>query len=249
MLDRLDGEAEAPDPLLAAVPAAVAPDSPKRDPTATLPPGTPLKKIPRREDQPVSGRKASLSHETVEVLLAEVRALRVVQEEILELLRARPDGFDSRPQGAGVEPSFATLDEVLDEPPAPPVRTRRHKRVLLIDDDPRTRDEAVAALELAQIPVSTASDGGAGLAAIAAEKPDVIVLEVDMRGAMGGKDVVNMIKATMEWVDVPLILYTRAAIASQKDARTIHGADEFVVKGPTGAETLVATIVSTFRRS
>ena len=36
---------------------------------------------------------------------------------------------------------------------------------------------------------------------------------------MAGKDVVNMIKATMEWVDIPIVLYTRAAIANQKDAR------------------------------
>ena len=28
---------------------------------------------------------------------------------------------------------------------------------------------------------------------------------------MAGKDVINMIKATMEWVDIPIVLYTRAA--------------------------------------
>lgn len=202
----------------------------------------------------------------MELVLAEVRAVRLLQEEILGLLRGRPEarreeahpsrhdseegsGYADGPEEGGLVPGFDALDEVLDEVLAPPVRTRRNKSVLIIDDDARTRGEAMAALDQAQIPVRTVADGNAGLAAIASERPDVIVLELDMRGSMAGKDVVNMIKATMEWVDIPIVLYTRAAIASQKDARTIHGADEYVVKGPTGAETLVATIVSTFRRA
>ena len=39
-----------------------------------------------------------------------------------------------------------------------------------------------------------------------------------------------MIKATMEWVDIPIVLYTRAAVESQREARQVHGADEFVLK-------------------
>jgi DNA-binding response OmpR family regulator len=65
---------------------------------------------------------------------------------------------------------------------------------------------------------------------------------------MAGKDVINMIKATMEWVDIPILLYTRLAIESQKEARTIHGADEFVPKGPGSPEALVAKVISIFRR-
>ena len=47
----------------------------------------------------------------------------------------------------------------------------------------------------------------------------MIALELDLGGAMAGKDVINMIKATMEWVDIPIILYTRVAVESQKEAR------------------------------
>jgi hypothetical protein len=57
-----------------------------------------------------------------------------------------------------------------------------------------------------------------------------------------------MIKATMEWVDIPILLYTRATIASQKEARQIHGADELVPKG-NGPAALVSKIVSLFRRA
>jgi DNA-binding response OmpR family regulator len=90
--------------------------------------------------------------------------------------------------------------------------------------------------------------GHAGVAAIAEERPDVIVLELGMGGSMGGKDVVNMIKATMEWVDIPIVLYTRLPVENQKEARQVHGADEVVRKGPGGAEALVARVIAVFRR-
>jgi DNA-binding response OmpR family regulator len=64
---------------------------------------------------------------------------------------------------------------------------------------------------------------------------------------MAGKDVINMIKATMEWVDVPIILYTRLPIESQREARQIHGADEFVLKA-SGPEMLVARVITVFRK-
>ncbi len=52
------------------------------------------------------------------------------------------------------------------------------------------------------------------LGAIAEERPDVVVLELGMGGSMAGKDVVNVIKATMEWVDIPIVLYTQSSIRS-----------------------------------
>ena len=69
-----------------------------------------------------------------------------------------------------------------------------------------------------------------------------------MGGSMGGKDVVNMIKATMEWVDIPIVLYTRMMVESQKEARQVHGADEVVRKGEGSAEALVARVIAVFRR-
>ena len=105
----------------------------------------------------------------------------------------------------------------------------------------------MAELERAAVPVRAFADGQAGLQAIAAEKPDVIALELDLLGPMAGKDVINMIKATMEWVDIPLVLYTRAAVESQSEARTVHGADEFVLK-TAGPAALVARCIALFRK-
>jgi DNA-binding response OmpR family regulator len=129
----------------------------------------------------------------------------------------------------------------------PAVRARQRKTVLIIDDDPETRLQTETALDSAEIPFRSVADGRAALAAIADDKPDVIVMELDIVGAMAGKDVINLIKATMQWVDVPIVLYTRAPITSQREARTVHGADDFVSK-QDGPEPVLARVVTQFRR-
>jgi CheY-like chemotaxis protein len=120
--------------------------------------------------------------------------------------------------------------------------------VLLVDDDDVTRRAVESALTGGEVPVTTVSDGNSALASIAKDKPDVIVLELGIKGDMAGKDVVNMIKATMEWVDLPIILYTRVPMEGQKEARQIHGADDYVAKGPGGTEAVLAKVISFFRK-
>lgn len=247
------------------------------NPNATLPPGTPLPRIPRpgspearaalaevpppravprpvgddthrvlrsprevpRESEETS-RGVARNATSLEALMAEVQALRRSQDEMLALLRA--GGFAS----GGVQPGFDVAYE-LGLPIPPAVRARQRKSVLLIDDDPETRLQTEAALASAEIPYRSVLDGRAALAAIADDKPDVIVMEIDIEGAMAGKDVINLIKATMQWVDVPIVLYTRAPITSQREARTVHGADDFVSK-QDGPEPMLARVVTQFRR-
>lgn len=185
----------------------------------------------------------------LEGLFAELRAVRAAQDEILALLKERLAGAAGGPAAAtGADAPLGADDTGPTPALVSAVRSRRRKTVLLIDDDPSSRIAALQALEHAEVPTRTAQDGSAGLAAIAQEKPDVIVLELGIDGAMSGKDVVNMVKATMEWVDVPIVLYTRVPIESQKEARIIHGADELVPKGPDGANLLVARVIGLFRK-
>ena len=120
--------------------------------------------------------------------------------------------------------------------------------MLVIDDDPKTREASVLELQAADVPVSAFPDGQSAFEAMAKEKPDVIALELDLEGTLAGKDVINMIKATMEWVDIPIILYTRAAVESQRDARQVHGADDVVLKR-SGPAALVSKVVALFRRT
>jgi CheY-like chemotaxis protein len=203
--------------------------------SATLPPGTPLKKIPAPDEKPATSQQ-------VEAVLAELRALRSIQEDIVELLRSRAEQPGAEPLGAD---ALASMEDRAAPPTA--LRSGRRKSVLLIDDDDKQRAAVVAEMEKGEVPVRAFGDGRAALEAIAEDKPDVIALELDLRGSMAGKDVINMIKATMEWVDIPIVLYTRLPVESQREARTVHGADEFVLKA-TGPAALVARCIALFRR-
>ena len=191
-------------------------------------------------------------------LVAEVRTLRRMQGEILQfqaqilaLLKTAAAG----PHAAGPLPAPAAAKErsEADEdaveaapPPIPRVRNRR-KTVLIVDDDAEALRAAVGAMESAQIPVRTVADGHAAVQAVATEKPDVLILELGIGDPMPGKDLVNHIKATMEWIDIPIVLYTRLPVQSQQEARTQHGADEVVLKGPGSPEALLNRVIYLFQ--
>jgi CheY-like chemotaxis protein len=190
-------------------------------------------------------------------LLVELRALVRGQEESLRILRevfamvSSRFAFVGSPQPPGNPDPSNVPAERGPEAPATllPVRTRRRRKmVLLVDDDDGARREAEAAFEAAHVPVRTVADGRAALAAINTERPDVIVLELGLPDPVSGRDVINMIKATMEWVGIPIVLYTGLPIESQKEARIIHGADDLVRKGPGEVEALVARVIQIFQR-
>ncbi len=154
---------------------------------------------------------------TLEALMGEIQALRKTQLEILALLQGSAS--------AGPAPA----------PSAP-------AGVLVVDDDAAARKEITSALAEDGVAAREAPDGSEALAAIATQKPLVIVLEPDMGGAMPGRDVLSMVKATMEWLDIPVILYTRATIGSEEEARTEYGADHLVHKGAGSSVALVALV-------
>jgi CheY-like chemotaxis protein len=187
-----------------------------------VPPGAPREAV-------ASAPEPRLGSATLDAVLQELQMLRATQMQILERL------------GRGTPLPSPDATQVLA-----PVRSRRRKTVLLVDDDSATREGALAELQQADVPVRAVEDGNAALAAIADEKPDVIILELGLSGEMGGKDLINMIKATMDWVDIPVILWTREDVSTQKEARQVHGADEVVTKA-SGAAALVTRVITVFR--
>jgi len=138
--------------------------------------------------------------------------------------------------------------EVFDEPPPAPARrsAKAQRRILLIDDDDETRAAAERTLADAGFVVDTAGEGNEGLGRIGAAKPDLVVLELDIKGEMGGEDVITLIKATMEWVDIPIVLHTRVAADAAEEARETHGADDVVIKHPASPGKLLQSIREVF---
>jgi CheY-like chemotaxis protein/predicted RNA-binding Zn-ribbon protein involved in translation (DUF1610 family) len=240
-----DPPAPAPAPAAAPAPAKAGSDtSPGLAPTRTAVKVGQTTMSGKSTGGAVRSRKGAGSSEvTLEMLLHEIQAVRETQQAILAALGAQarsPEPFATPATGIPVADMSAA-------PALSPIRTPQRKSAVLVDDDAKTREAATAELEKADIPVRAFADGNKALSAIAKEKPDVIVLELAVGGAMAGKDLVNVIKATMEWVDIPVVLWTRENVSNQREARQIHGADEVVAKSQ-GAAALVARVITLFRR-
>jgi len=79
--------------------------------------------------------------------------------------------------------------------------------VLLVDDD-EVFQEAVAVVLGTRYRVVTASNGTEGLARVAQERPDVIILDVMMDHLSEGFDVAGRLRTDPETSSIPIIMLT-----------------------------------------
>jgi two-component system response regulator MprA len=118
-------------------------------------------------------------------------------------------------------------------------------RVLIIDDDRALRDALRRALALAGYEVDTAAGGEPGLARIAEQPPDVVVLDIGMPG-LDGLAVCRRLRAGANRVPV-LMLTARDAIEDRIDGLDA-GADDYLVK-PFDVGELKARLRALVRRA
>jgi two-component system alkaline phosphatase synthesis response regulator PhoP len=84
------------------------------------------------------------------------------------------------------------------------------KLILLVDDDPDFVEAVRVIVENGGYEVEVAYDGKEGLEAVAARKPDLIVLDV-MMPVMNGHEACAKLKGDQETEDIPIILLTAVA--------------------------------------
>jgi DNA-binding response OmpR family regulator len=117
-------------------------------------------------------------------------------------------------------------------------------RILLIDDDPQLLDVLSLSFKDAGHEVSTARDGKAGLEKIAAEKPDIVVSDVNMPGVDG---FALCRKLREQGNRVPLVLLTSRDGEIDEALGLELGADDYVPK-PFSTRVLLARISALLRR-
>jgi CheY-like chemotaxis protein len=83
------------------------------------------------------------------------------------------------------------------------------RHVLLVDDAAEVRLLLQVLLELDGFTVTTAEDGPAGLAAVAADRPDVVLLDVQLPG-MDGTQVLRALRADPATAALPVVFLTGA---------------------------------------
>jgi two-component system KDP operon response regulator KdpE len=116
-------------------------------------------------------------------------------------------------------------------------------RVLVIDDEPSILRALRINLTARDYEVTTASDGASGLAAVARDRPDVLILDMGLPD-MDGTEVIHGVRG---WSSTPIIVLSVWGAESQKVAALDAGADDYVTK-PFGMDELLARLRAAVRR-
>jgi DNA-binding NarL/FixJ family response regulator len=124
---------------------------------------------------------------------------------------------------------------------------RRVTRILLIDDDPRIRQQCAALLRLEGFIVGEAADGRAGLATAQSEHPDLIVCDVTMP-RMNGHAALEALRADPQTARTPFIFLTGNGEMTDMRIGMNLGADDYLVK-PVEPDQLLAAVRARLRRA
>jgi CheY-like chemotaxis protein len=101
-------------------------------------------------------------------------------------------------------------------------------RVLLVDDDDVVRRTVRLALEPIGWQVSEAENGEVALQALAAARPDAIILDL-MMPKMDGFEFVRQVRARADWRDIPVVVLTAKELTDE-DRNRLNGGVERVIQ-------------------
>jgi two-component system KDP operon response regulator KdpE len=115
--------------------------------------------------------------------------------------------------------------------------------ILVVDDEPQIRRVMRSTLSAQGYVITEAKSGEEGIESVRKERPDLVLLDMNMPG-MGGIEACREIRRAS---DAPIIMLTVRKAERDKVAALDAGADDYVVK-PFGFEELLARIRAALRR-
>jgi two-component system KDP operon response regulator KdpE len=115
--------------------------------------------------------------------------------------------------------------------------------ILVVDDEPQIRRVMRSTLSVHGYVIAEASNGEDAIASVRKNRPDLVLLDVNMPG-MGGLEACREIRRSS---DAPIIMLTVRNAERDKVLALDAGADDYVVK-PFGIEELLARIRAALRR-
>ncbi len=118
------------------------------------------------------------------------------------------------------------------------------KKILVVDDEPQIVKVLKAYLEKAGYQVVTALDGKAALVVFDRERPDFMILDLNLPG-MDGFEICREIRRDS---NIPILMLTARVEEADKLNGLELGADDYVVK-PFSPREVVARVKTIFRRT
>ena len=123
------------------------------------------------------------------------------------------------------------------------------KKVLIVEDEKSISDALVEVFKSEGFDAITAENGKVGLEVIAAQKPEIVLLDL-MMPVMDGKTMLMKLRDLEEFKKLPVIILTNAGDAeNMKDTKLYGGASEFLIKANVNMGELVQKVkmhVSTY---
>ncbi|MET3983063.1 response regulator transcription factor [Streptomyces sp. PvR034] len=117
-------------------------------------------------------------------------------------------------------------------------------RVLVVDDEPQLARLLVINLKARKYEVDCAADGGTALDAVAAHRPDVVLLDLGLPDLDG----IEVIRRLRVWSRVPIVVVSARHGAEAKIQALDAGADDYVTK-PFSMDELLARLGAVERRT
>jgi two-component system, OmpR family, response regulator MprA len=117
-------------------------------------------------------------------------------------------------------------------------------RILVVDDDRAVRESLRRSLQFNGYQVDLASDGQQAMEAVAAQRPDAMVLDV-MMPRLDGLEVCRRMRSSGD--DLPILVLTARDAVSDRVAGLDAGADDYLPK-PFALEELLARLRALLRR-
>ena len=118
------------------------------------------------------------------------------------------------------------------------------KKIFVVDDEPQIVKVLKAYLEKAGYQVVTASDGNTVLSIFQHEKPDFLILDLNLPG-MDGLDICKAIRRDS---NIPILILTARVEETDRLIGLELGADDYVIK-PFSPREVVARVKTIFRRT
>ena len=103
-----------------------------------------------------------------------------------------------------------------------------HKHILIVDDDPNVAEMLRQTLPPSEFYLDCAEDGEAGLRAIEARRPDVILLDL-MMPKLDGFGVIAKLRADAELRNIPIIVISAKELSAD-ESKTLRESVTFVMK-------------------
>ena len=115
------------------------------------------------------------------------------------------------------------------------------RRIMIIEDNVDNR-LLLSAILADGFSVTEHANGPDGLAALASELPEIILLDISLPG-MDGVEVLRHIRADQEFRHLPVIALTAHAMSNDRGKYLAHGFDDYITK-PIVDETILLGSIS-----